>query len=148
MAAKQLTHIEFFQACECARNHREEMVSICTSYRTAARFLTNKMNGPRVSNFAAQNVLDAVGIKLEKARANSNVKAKENVLILGRAIVALYNKLGEQAPEDLARLISEREHKKSANDKPAANGVPLRSIYVDPKTIPVVTPSTKPNERR
>ncbi len=151
-ARNQVTNAQFFQMCDEMRTHREVLVKECRSIKEVIPWLEKRI-GLAPSYHAVENALITVNIELDNRPKVLNFAGTSANKIISRALLDLFNKLGETAPADLIEVV-DRLHKGNlapaqAETSPESapvlrvstpapvNGIPVRTV-VDPKTINVV----------
>ena len=138
----RISNEEFFLICDGMRTHREVIVKECHSRQDVATWVKQKF-GIDAADSTIANLLKTANIKMEAHKCRNN---GYNGRVLATCLMRLYKKLGEEVPAELTALI-ERYHGVKPEAGEPTSGVSVRSV-IDPKTIPVVTPNTRPNERR
>lgn len=98
---KAITHEQFFRLCEEMRNHREQIVD-CASPKEVVEVIKGHIDfDPAIDSI--NSALAAVNIQpnYRSRKRTGGAGAKRRADAFCRAIVGLYQKLGEQVPADL-----------------------------------------------
>jgi hypothetical protein len=135
MKKNRITHQQFFEICECLRNHREKVLAECSSNVSVARLVSGLVQF-QVPDAAAANALGSIGLVLTKKPAQ---KPKNNsVRVLASAILKLYIKLGECPPDNLLELVEKINGRAVAKQTATqfAAPIPVKTL-TDPKTMSV-----------
>lgn len=111
---KTLTHKQFYRVVEVVKTHRESIAKLGT-WRECRDFLLGKLKDDGgellpVSEHSAQHACEVAEVKLSGKRKRPGRRDYEDfrleLEIMARAIGRLYDKLGEEMPPGLQRLVA------------------------------------------
>ena len=114
----QMTHTQFYAACECLKKHKQTFLDERPVSIVAAAKLS-EMCGFPVSKAAMADLRKATGIEWEPRRKESSASSVRgnSIRTVVIALYRLYRKLGEEVPQTLQEAYA-------AFNAPDKNGMP------------------------
>jgi hypothetical protein len=109
--SRAMGHVQFFQACECLKKHKQAFLDERPTASEAALKLTQIL-GFTVSTSSVGHIKQATGINWQPrvkapGRSERKLYTSRALRTLTVAVHRLYRKLGEEAPHSLMQLYNE-----------------------------------------
>ncbi len=104
---KKVTHLQFMQAVDCLRKHKQEFLDRRPDHAETGKMLAEKLGFP-INRGTTANIREAAGVVWESRRKTRNGKAAyhayNSVATLTRSLHLLFKKLDEEPPAGLQSL--------------------------------------------